>query len=208
MKLYEVYKQIQLDEFWNGIEEQLLSEAGEDAGLSSLLSEANQVVFEKFNINPKERVYFIAGSARLYLYPELRTYFGLKPIGDLDVIVPEKQLWVNAGLTNAWNNNGIYRPTNEIEVFNLWLPAKSGEQYANTQVRDTKTILASATFVNGYYFMPIRDIVDYKLKLSREKEAVVVNLVAKYMNNGQDKMNILKNIISLIGKENTKTLFA
>lgn len=208
MKLYEVYKQIQLDEFWGGIEEQLLTEVGEDAGLSSLLGEANQVVFKTFNINPKERVYFIAGSARLYLHPELRDYFGLKPIGDLDIIVPEEQLWVNAGLTNAWNNNGIYRPTNEIEVFNLWLPAKAGGQYADTQVRDTKTILASATFVNGYYFMPIRDIVDYKLKLSREKEAVVVNLVTKYMKGGQDKMDILKNIISLIGKENTKALFA
>jgi hypothetical protein len=207
MKLYEVFKEIQLDEFWGGIEEQLLTEVGEDDGLTGLLDEANKVVFQKFNIIPKDKVYFIAGSARLYLHSGLKQYFGLKSIGDLDIVVPDQQLWLRANLSQAWNNNGIYRPTQEIEVFNAWLPAKSGAQYADTQVRDTKTILSEATLVSGYYFMPIRDIVDYKLKLSRQKEVMVVELINRFMKGGQDKVEILKHIINTIGKENAKVLF-
>ena len=87
MRIFEIYtKDIILRDFWNRLEEGLEINEGE-SGLKDYLSKADEIIFKKFGINPSDKVYFIAGSARLYLYPELREAFGLTgQIGDLDFI--------------------------------------------------------------------------------------------------------------------------
>jgi hypothetical protein len=125
MRLFEIYsKDIALKEFWSILEKDLvINEA--DSGLGGLIQQANELIFNKFGINPSDRVYYIAGSARLYLYPTLREAFNLtSEIGDLDIVIPDKQHWINAGLEDQWNAGGIYRPegNNEIEAFNTWDP--------------------------------------------------------------------------------------
>ena len=213
MRLTEIYlKEVFLREFWAELEEDLQLDEAIDPGLSKLLGEVNKIVFEKFGIRKSDKVYFIAGSARLYLYPELRDAFKLKgSIRDLDIVIPDKEIWKKAGLEKELQAGGIYRPTSDgsIEVFTEWNPAKAGGQYADTQVRSTEEILQSATPVGGYYYMSFMDIMDYKTKLGREKEKEVVDLIGKYREGSiKDKREFLRQIVSSIGADQAKELFA
>jgi hypothetical protein len=213
MRLTEIYlKEVVLKEFWAQLEEELQIDEAIDSGLSKLLSQANKIVFDKFGIRPSEKKYFIAGSARLYLYPELRDAFGLSGgIGDLDIVIPDKNLWVKAGMNKELEAGGIYRPTSDgsIEAFTEWNPAKAGGQYKDTQVRSTEEILQNATPVGGYYYMSFMDIMDYKTKLGREKEKEVVDLISKYRQGSfKDKREFLKQIINSIGANQAKELFS
>lgn len=208
MRLSEIYiKEVLLGEFWKQVEEDLIVEEG-DSGLKHLIEQANTIIFEKFKINPTDKVYSIVGSARLYLYPTLREAFNLTgTIGDLDMVIPDKELWINAGLEENWNKGGIYRPTNDgsIEAFNEWAPQKAGGAYADVQVRSTPDIIRDSTLINGYYFMSIQDIMDYKTKLGRDKEKEVVALINQYQaSNVDNKKEFLKRIVRIIGVDKTK----
>lgn len=206
MKLSEIFlKEVILKEFWQELEEDF---SGYDENLKRLLSQSQSLIFDKFQINPRDKQYFIGGSARLFLFPKLKEAFNLTgDIGDLDIIIPNKQLWYNAGLEREWNANGIYRPTSDgsIEVFNIWDPSKAGGAYANVQVRSTNEIMNSSSFINGYWFMSLTDVMDYKTSLNRDKEKEVVELIDKYrVSNEIDKQTFLRKMISVIGLDNTK----
>jgi len=213
MRLIEIYlKEIFLKEFWAELEEDLQLDEAIDPGLSKLLGEANKIVFEKFKIKPSEKKYFIAGSARLYLYPELRDAFNLKrSIGDLDIVIPDKKLWKGAGLEEEFQAGGIYKPTSDgsIEVFTEWNPAKLGGEYADTEVRSTNEIFQSASPVGKYYYMSFFDVMDYKTKLGREKENEVVNMIERYRKGSfKSKRDFLRQILDVVGEEGYKELFA
>jgi hypothetical protein len=213
MRLTEIYlKEVFLKEFWSEFEKDFQLDENIDSGLSNLLEKSNQLIFDKFKITPSEKKYFIAGSARLYLYPELREAFGLSGgIGDLDIVVPDKNLWVNAGLDKELKAGGIYRPTSDgsIEAFTVWDPSKAGGSYADVKVRPTGEILQGATQVGGYYYMSFMDVMDYKTSLSRDKEKEVVNLITQYRKGSfKDKREFLRQILSAIGEEKYKELFA
>jgi len=208
MRLSEIYvREVLLKEFWKNVQEDLVVESS-DSGLKELISRANEIIFAKFKIKPTDKVYSIVGSARLYLYPTLREAFNLTGgIGDLDMVIPNKELWIQAGLEENWNNGGIYRPTDDgsIEAFNLWDPAKAGGAYADVSVRSTPQIVADSTLINGYYFMSLEDIMDYKTKLGRDKEQDVVSLITQYQKSNIDnKKSLIKKIIQVIGVNNTK----
>lgn len=213
MRLTEIYlREVILREFWAQLEEELQVDEAIDPGLSKLLSQANKIIFDKFGIKPSEKKYFIAGSARLYLYPELRDVFGLTGgIGDLDIVIPDENLWIKAGMDKELKAGGIYRPTSDgsIEAFTIWDPSKAGGQYKDTQVRSTEEILQNASPVEGYYYMSFMDIIDYKTKLGREKEKEVVDLISKYRQGSfKDKREFLKQIINSIGVNQAKELFS
>lgn len=210
MNLTEIYLQeVILKEIWQELEEELQLDENVDAGLASLLKEADKIVFEKFGIDhTKPGTYFIAGSARLYLFPELREIFNLKgTLGDLDIIIPDKNLWIKAGLKNELSKGGIYRPTSDgsIEVFTEWNPSKAGGAYADTQVRSTAEIMRSSNSIGGYYYMSLADVIDYKVKLGRDKEQEVVSLVKQYLNGDiKDKKEFLRLVVQTVGKENAR----
>ncbi len=208
MRLSEIYvREVLLKEFWRDVEKDLVVESS-DSGLKELISRANEIIFAKFKIEPTEQVYSIVGSARLYLYPPLREAFNLTGgIGDLDMVIPNKELWIQAGLEENWNKGGIYRPTDDgsIEAFNIWNPAKAGGAYADVSVRSTPQIVSDSTLINGYYFMSLEDIMDYKTKLGRDKEKDVVSLITQYQKSNIDnKKALIKRMISIIGVNNTK----
>lgn len=206
MKLTEAYNRVILDEFWGKLEEELVLEA--DSGLKTLLSQANEIIFKKFGIDPASKDYLIVGSARLYLYPQLREAFGLTgTIGDLDMVIPNKKHWVDAGLEKNWNEGGIYRPTSDgsIEAFNVWDPSRAGGAYADIQVRSTQEVLASSTHINGYNFMSLLDIIDYKMAMNREKEKDVVSLISAYQKSGSsNRKELLRRMAKVIGIDKTK----
>jgi hypothetical protein len=207
MRLSEIYiKEIVLNEFWKQVDEEMV--AGYDRGLNKLLDTAQTIIFDKFKIDPKDKQYFIAGSARLFIYPKLKDAFGLTGnIGDLDIVIPNKELWINAGLEEQWNANGIYRPTSDgsIEAFNIWDPSKAGGAYADVSVRSTNEVLNDCSFINGYWFMSLMDVMDYKTSLNRDKEKQVVELINAYRDsNNVDKQTFLRRIVKLIGLEDTK----
>jgi hypothetical protein len=207
MRLSEIYvKEVVLKEFWKELDESMV--AGYDQGLNRLLDVAETIIFEKFKIQPKDKQYFIAGSARLFIYPKLKEAFGLTGnIGDLDIVIPNKQLWINAGLEEQWYANGIYRPTSDgsIEAFNIWDPSKAGGAYADVQVRSTAEVMNDCSFINGYWFMSLMDVMDYKTSLNRDKEKEVVELIDRYrVSNKVDKQVFLRGIVRLIGLDNTK----
>lgn len=57
--------------------------------------------------------------------------------------------------------------------------------------------------------MPIRDVVEYKFKLNRDKEQDVVKLVNQYRESSpQEKRVIVKKIISLFGIEEARKLLS
>jgi len=208
MRLSEIYiREFFLKEFWGNVSEELLSEV-DTTGIDALLRRADELIFKKFRILPNNRSYFIAGSARLYLYPRLRDAFGLEgSIGDLDIVIPNKEIWINAGLQDELNKGGIYRPTSDgsVEAFTIWDPSKAGGTYADVRVRSTNEILAGADEINGYYYMSMSDVADYKTKLSREKEQEVVNLINQYKeSDAESKQTFLRLIVKAIGLNNTK----
>tara|TARA_R100000908_G_C3748648_1_gene143537 strand:+ start:1275 stop:1985 length:711 start_codon:yes stop_codon:yes gene_type:complete len=184
--------------------------------LVSLLNRADELIFDKFNIKKEEKKYFISGSARLYLSKEISELFNLtKPVGDLDVVIPNKELWINAGLEKEYNE-GVFKPTKDgsMEVFNVWDPSRSGDDlYATTSVRNSSEIMDDLTFHEGYWYMSLYDVIDYKLGLDRRKEAGVVSLVKQYskaMRNGDTdkKSEFLKRMVLGLGKTETKKFFS
>lgn len=207
MKLSEAYNQALISEFWKTLEEELILDEG-TSGLENLIAQANELVFKKFQINPKERKYCIVGSARLYLYPSLREAFGLTgTIGDLDIVIPNKEDWIKAGLEENWNKGGIYRPTKDgsVEVFNVWDPSRAGGQYADVKVRSTEEVIRDATLINGYYFMSLYDIIDYKMSMNRNKEQDIVKLIKKYQESGvNNRKGLLRKMAQIIGVDKTK----
>jgi hypothetical protein len=207
MRISELYiKELVLKEFWGELSEKL--QVANDESLSNLLEQSNDLVFKKFNIDPKQKFYFIAGSSRLFIYPILKDAFGLEgTVGDLDIVIPNKELWINAGLEKEWNAGGIYRPLNDgsIEVFSAWDPSKSGDKFADVNVRPSQQILNDSSFINGYWFMSLFDIIDYKTKLNRDKEKLIIDLINRFKNSeGSERQNFLKMIVNAIGIENTK----
>lgn len=208
MRLSEIYiNEFFLKEFWKNVSEDLVNEVDTN-GLNTLLSRADKLIFKKFGIVPNNKSYFIGGSARLYLYPKLRDAFGLGgTIGDLDIVIPDEQLWINAGLQEELKNGGIYRPTSDgsIEAFTIWDPSKAGGSYADVRVRSTNEILDSAELIDGYYYMSISDVADYKTKLSRDKEQEIVNLINQYKeSNTESRQTFLRQIVKAIGINNAK----
>jgi hypothetical protein len=203
MKLFDIYiKDILLESVFELLENDISDDDEMDSSLKNLLNNANSLVFDEFGINPSDRKYFVAGSARLYLSKELRDTFNLtSSLGDLDIVIPDKKMWNNLtskktkelsklttyrkklktqnkdldtainNLTNIIENlkKGIYRPTNDnsIEAFQVWLPGIVDKKYEGMSVRESNEILSDSRFKQGYYFMPIRDVVEYKYKLNR-----------------------------------------
>lgn len=190
---------------------------GVGAQMSLYLAEANKVIFDKFNINPNSEkgTYFIAGSARFYLYPELvvemikldSSFPSL--MGDLDIVIPNHDIWRNAGLGELLET-GIYRPKAKfnIEAFTLWDPKKAGGAYANVEVRSQSDIIASSELDFGYWFMGLEDVLDYKGQMGRTKEKPIADLINKHEQGGtelspEERSSFLKDLaIILTGKYN------
>lgn len=222
MKLTEVYDRLKIDEFWKQVEVSYMSgEVNMPPKLANLLSDSNTLVFEKFGIKPGDKVYFIAGSARLHLEPKLKETFTLKgDIGDLDMVIPDKRIWERAIEAGTLPKEDVifdeskgytYRPkaNKVIEVFSVWNPAYGGEEYADTQVRTSKEIVNDSVEKGGYYFMSIGDVIDYKLKMNREKEKAVVNLINKFRqapDTDENMKQFFRKLVEIIGEKETKTL--
>lgn len=185
--------------------------------MSLFLTEAEKVIFDKFKIKPNQKVYFIAGSARLYLYPELVYEMNkLDPsfpttIGDLDIVIPDEKIWTNAGL-GEFLKSGIYRPYQlnppltqlNIEAFTVWDPKRAGGAYANVEVRSESEIMSDLEFEYGYWFMGLQDVLDYKNQMVRKKEIAIANLIKQYEDGGgtpENRKDFLKRVaIEITGK--------
>lgn len=211
MKLLEIYlKEVLINEVWSEIEESLQIDEAITGKLSSLLKQADKLIFEPFGITKDDyKKYLVSGSGRLYLYPAIRKTFELTEPGDLDLVIPGEQEWANLKKylqkNGTWEKHksnyekGIYRPSNEIEAFKAWDPP-------GISVGSTDQILANSSVVDGYSFMSFKDIVDYKMKLSRPKEESITKLLLKYRNEPSDeaKEKIIDGILKLVGKEDTE----
>jgi hypothetical protein len=221
MNLIEIYIDIFFESFFKELQEELTLEedninAESSSVLQKLLKQGNKLIFDRFGINPSEKKYFIGGSAALYLYPDLRTQLGaVTKIGDLDIVIPGEENWdtLSANKTagkfkvtdeKLFESNlekGIYRPEevkqNEIEAFKEWRPdLASGGDFQNVDVRSTATILQRAIFKDGYWYMSLRDIIDYKLKLGRKKEEEIADIIAKYKAGAfGNKADFLRNLL-------------
>lgn len=236
MKLSEIYEEMIIRDAWNKLEEAfnetVLLEEG-NGKLGALIKEADKVVFKNFGIDPSEKKYFIAGSARLYLYPGLVDFindlaekvekqYGPQPPktpsepGDLDIVIPGKEDWNTlknnlSGKVDMENfesnfNKKIFRPNElgltqmDIEAFDEWAPQRAGGQFSNTKVSSTKDILNRATAFNGYYFMNMYDIINYKFQMGRGKDLKIAELIMNYMRRkeGRSKEDLFKIISRII----------
>ena len=106
MKLFEVYNDLMVEKAWKKLDEILLNadilQEADPTKLNDLLNKSKILIFDAFGINPSERKYFIAGSARLFKNPmllkalnEMDSRTWSMDIGDLDVIVPNESDWQN-----------------------------------------------------------------------------------------------------------------
>ncbi len=207
MKLKRALNEVLLQRFCEDLE--ATATATVTGRLANLLTEAQDLIFKPFDIKPTDQKYFIAGSARLYLYPELQELLKLKPLGDLDFVVPGKEEWTKLSAFLAKNPNpkikpsdvqaGRYIPHEFIEAFDEWLPKFDEEAVKDFSVRTTTDILRNAKQVGGYYFMSLYDIMDYKLNLNRDKEKQMTDLLIRYQkaNSATEKQEIKKFVLGL-----------
>jgi len=219
MKLSKIYQEtLNEGNVWKKLESILrngetLTE-GLSGGLEPLLKEANTVIFAKFKINPKDKVYFISGSARLYLYPDLIAELNkMDPknfpltVGDLDMVIPNKQIWENAGL-GEFLKTGIYRPYQlnppatkmNIEAFTVWAPNRT-PGYENIEVRSEQEIFTDLEQFEGYWFMGLKDVIDYKDKMKRDKEVALSELIKQYEQGGgapEERGSFLSRVASVL----------
>lgn len=260
MRLTEIYNNLMIEKAWKKLDEilsgsDLLQEA-DPTKLNLLLKNARVLIFDAFGIDPSERKYFIAGSARLFKNPmllkvlnELDSKTWSMDIGDLDVIVPNEGDWQNLyknyttpdsefikkigkviGESNVpkvvekfkaqWQQFGgkIYRPglgknglgliKEDMEVFTYWDPKLAKDPGAKDfDIRSDSQILKDAVNLSGFYFMSIYDVMDYKTKLSREKEVELVKFIQQFIDSGetpQAKEILFKNIYSLFKAKESK----
>jgi hypothetical protein len=216
MNISEIYlREVYLKKFCEDLEESLqLSESDGSSTLTGLLQKADEIIFPRFGIKPTDKnKYFIGGSARLHLYPEISSLLNDKP-GDLDIVIPGQAEWDY--LVKYLDHNkipynkeevaqGIFRPEGKegpIEAFREWDPAKADpEKYKDTKFTPTQVILRTSNrkSVGGHYFMTLYDILDYKLKLNRDKEAAITQLLSQYIeaNNEDTKQDLRQKIITL-----------
>ena len=211
MNLKELYiREVYLKKFCEDLEKSLqLNENGGSSTLMSLLGDANKIVFPLFGIKPSDPgKYFIGGSARLHLYPELTELLN-DEIGDLDIVIPGEVEWdyfknylkdhkddyseeeYQSLMSNA--EKGIYRPAQNpsIEAFQEWKPSMVDPgKFKDTPFTDTEILLANSNreAVNGYYFMTLFDVIDYKLKLRRDKEAAITSLLIQYIETSDESV--------------------
>jgi len=221
MNLEEIYlREIYLRKFCEDLDESLnLTEEINNPALLDLLQQAEKTIFTRFGINSSEpKKYFIAGSARLHLYPQLATILN-DTIGDLDIVIPGEEEWdylknylktEKLPYNEKLVDNYIYRPEDatKIEAFKEWDPKKIDPiKYKDAEFTPTSTLLKTSSRkpVGGYYFMPLFEIVDYKMKLGRTKEEGVTNLLAKYINtqSGDEKQDIQTQILKIFAGDET-----
>jgi len=220
MKLKEILvKEVLLKEFCEHLEKTSITESVQGK-LAKLLDESKNLVFEPFGITNKDPKYFIAGSARLYLYPQLAEILNLKEVGDLDMVVPGNKEWEHAWNYNKQNPNpeiktnelekGIWRPTadDSIEAFTRWAPnvikPKDGRDFS---VRDTSTILAESIKqpIGGYFFMSLYDIMDYKLNLNRPKEQAITKYLLDFQKaSSSEKEQIKQKVLQLFAGDESQ----
>lgn len=202
------------NEIFKNIEESYqIDETITNVKLKNLLNKADTEIFPLFGIT-KENTdkYVIVGSSFLYLFPKLVDEFNLKEIGDLDILIPGEKQWEyfkNNFDKNKWKEHeanwkqGIYRPNPndpnpEIEVFDAWKPQKAkGEDLTKFNVSSADEIMKNSKVRDGYNFMGLKDILDYKVGLSRpEKEGELID--AFYKSKGKD--DFIKKVMSIIGQ--------
>jgi len=204
MNLTEIYINVFFENFFKELQEEYPLNEEVNPALQELLDKANELVFKKFGINPSNKVYFIAGSAALYLFPVLRDKLDLRStVGDLDIVIPEAKYWKQAGL----EGQTLYRPKEDksIEAFTEWNPAKAGGEYENVSVRSTSEILKDSFKSQGYWFMSLIDIFDYKMKLGRPKEKDILDKIKAYQDGTiTDKISLLRQLLSYYKKEDIK----
>lgn len=204
MNLTEIYINVFFENFFKELQEEYLLKEETNPILQDLLDKANELVFKKFGIDPKDKVYFIAGSAALHLFPSLRDQLKLRgAIGDLDIVIPDSKYWKQAGL----EGETVYRPNGDkrIEVFTEWDPTKAGGEYADLSVRSDSDILKDAFQYQGYWFMNLIDIFDYKVKLSRPKEKDILDKIRAYQDGStSERISIIKQLLSYYKKGDIK----
>ena len=219
MKLRRALNEVLLRRFCEDIEASV--QPGTATGkLASLLEESRELIFKPFQLDPKQQKYFVAGSARLYLYPELQELLKLKPIGDLDIVIPDKAAWDNLDTYLQQNpnpqikpvdvQNHRYIPHDFIEAFDAWLPKYDEESVKDFSVRSTSDILRGSRLIDGYYYMSLYDIMDYKLNLNRDKEKQLTELLIRYQKaaNESEKQEIKTYVLRLFsGDESEATDF-
>jgi hypothetical protein len=204
MNLTEIYINVFFENFFKELQEEYPLNEEANPALQELLKKADELVFKKFGINPSDKVYFIAGSAALYLFPILRDKLDLRStVGDLDIVIPDPKYWKQAGL----EGQTVYRPGEDkrIEAFIGWDPSKAGGEYANVSVRSTSDILKDSFQSQGYWFMSLIDIFDYKMKLGRPKEKDILDKIKAYQEGTiADKIGLLRQLLSYYKKEDIK----
>jgi hypothetical protein len=204
MKVSSLLTEVLLKKFCESLEEELNESEAPSSELTTLLSEAKIKVFDKYKIDPKTQTYFLAGSARLHLYPKLQEVMNVGPIGDLDIVIPKlpeitKKLAQTSTDTNTKTNNSS-KPiepvepgtkiavTDKIEIFDKWDPTKAKPEGAKDfSIRSTDEILKSAKSVKGYWYMSLYDVMDYKLNLNRDKEKNLTIELSNYLNASDEK---------------------
>ena len=221
MKLKEILvKEILLKEFCEHLEETTAAMKSVQGKLARLLDDSKDLVFKPFGITAKDPKYFIAGSARLYLYPQLAEILKLKEVGDLDMVVPGRAEWEKVYNYNQQNPNpeieegelkkGIWRPTadDSIEAFTKWAPNLAKTKDAKDfSVRDTNAILADSikTPIGGYYFMSLYDIMDYKLNMNRPKEQAITKYLIEFQQaSSQERESIKQKVLELVAGVETQ----
>jgi hypothetical protein len=90
-----------------------------------------------------------------------------------------------------------------IEVFTVWAPNRT-PGYENIEVRSEQEIMGDLEQFEGYWFMGLQDVIDYKDKMGRDKEVALSQLIKQYEEAGatpQERGSFLSNVAKLLTAE-------
>ena len=119
---------------------------------------------ELTNLNLPKDQYAIFGSGPLGIR-------SLREVSDLDIIVKDN-LWNKLIKEYSFNEDKGSIEIGKIEIFNNWLP----------WFNDVNKLIDSAEIIDGFPFVRLDYVMEWKSKLGREKDFKDLSLIKNYIN--------------------------
>lgn len=119
---------------------------------------------ELTNLNLPKDQYAIFGSGPLGIR-------NLREVSDLDIIVKDN-LWNKLIKEYSFNEDKGSIEIGGIEIFNNWLP----------WFNDVNKLIDSAEIIEGFPFVSLDNVMEWKSKLGREKDFKDLSLIKNYIN--------------------------
>ena len=124
---------------------------------------------------------------------------GKSPEEIKNIFLKQESNWKKGIYRHGNGDGGMNLVDADIEAFTTWDPSQAKDA-KDMSVRSQSDILKDIVNIGGYFFMNIKDVFDYKSKLSREKEKNIVAFLKDYLT-GEESPQRAEELFNKIGEE-------